>query len=112
MHMHVLNTCIYARMFVCMHACRHVHCMSTDASWVYSNKFQSLRILFWYTFNLTQVKNGVHCTDLPEDGVLECKFIFKHSFNPFQEAMEHTNHNLRWNSRVIEGSFFKETLDV
>lgn len=46
-------------------------------------------------FGINKVKNGVHCTDLPEDGVLECKFIFKHSFNPFQEAMEYNNNNLR-----------------
>ncbi|MCO5602224.1 hypothetical protein L7F22_056352 [Adiantum nelumboides] len=46
-------------------------------------------------FGINKVKNGVHCTDLPEDGIMECKFIFKHSFNPLQEAMEYSNHNLR-----------------
>ena len=29
------------------------------------------------TFGLDRVRNAVHCTDLPEDGVLECEFFFK-----------------------------------
>ena len=28
-------------------------------------------------FGLDRVRNSVHCTDLPEDGVLECEFFFK-----------------------------------
>lgn len=27
-------------------------------------------------FGSDRVKNGVHCTDLPEDGVLECEYFF------------------------------------
>mmetsp|Transcript_11075 Transcript_11075/g.18544 ORF Transcript_11075/g.18544 Transcript_11075/m.18544 type:complete len:150 (-) Transcript_11075:49-498(-) len=27
-------------------------------------------------FGLDKVKNAVHCTDLPEDGVLECEYFF------------------------------------
>ncbi len=28
-------------------------------------------------FGEDRVKNGVHCTDLPEDGVIECEYFFK-----------------------------------
>ena len=28
-------------------------------------------------FGLDRVQNAVHCTDLPEDGLLECEFFFK-----------------------------------
>ena len=28
-------------------------------------------------FGLDRVRNAVHCTDLPEDGALECEFFFK-----------------------------------
>lgn len=28
-------------------------------------------------FGLDKVKNVVHCTDLAEDGVLECEYFFK-----------------------------------
>jgi hypothetical protein len=27
-------------------------------------------------FGQDRVRNAVHCTDLPEDGVLECKYFF------------------------------------
>jgi nucleoside-diphosphate kinase len=27
-------------------------------------------------FGIDKVKNAVHCTDLPEDGVLECEYFF------------------------------------
>lgn len=27
-------------------------------------------------FGLDRVRNAVHCTDLPEDGVLECEYFF------------------------------------
>lgn len=27
-------------------------------------------------FGLDKVRNGVHCTDLPEDGILEVSFVF------------------------------------
>ncbi|CAM6086557.1 unnamed protein product [Calypogeia fissa] len=32
-------------------------------------------------FGVSKVKNAIHCTDLPDDGVLECKFIFGHQWN-------------------------------
>lgn len=28
-------------------------------------------------FGIDKVKNAVHCTDMPEDGVLECEYFFK-----------------------------------
>ena len=28
-------------------------------------------------FGVDRVKNAIHCTDLPEDGVLECEYFFK-----------------------------------
>jgi nucleoside-diphosphate kinase len=28
-------------------------------------------------YGLDRVRNGVHCTDLPEDGVLECEYFFR-----------------------------------
>lgn len=34
---------------------------------------KSLRAIFGESIS----KNGVHCTDLSEDGLMECKFIFE-----------------------------------
>ena len=34
---------------------------------------QTLRALF----GLDKVKNGIHCTDLPEDSVLEVEYFFR-----------------------------------
>ena len=28
-------------------------------------------------FGIDKVKNGIHCTDLPEDGVLEAEYFFR-----------------------------------
>jgi len=28
-------------------------------------------------FGLDRVRNAVHCTDLSEDGILECEYFFK-----------------------------------
>lgn len=36
---------------------------------------QSLRA----KYGIDKVKNVVHCTDLPEDGVLECEYFFNQS---------------------------------
>lgn len=35
-------------------------------------------ILKWYRakFGLDRVRNAVHCTDLQEDGVIECEYFF------------------------------------
>ncbi|KAL3700738.1 hypothetical protein R1sor_018760 [Riccia sorocarpa] len=34
-------------------------------------------------FGVNKVKNGIHCTDLPEDGELECKFMFNHQWTTY-----------------------------
>ncbi|KAJ7560338.1 hypothetical protein O6H91_04G125100 [Diphasiastrum complanatum] len=39
-------------------------------------------------FGTNKVKNAIHCTDLPEDGVLESQFIFKQRFKPAQEVIK------------------------
>ncbi|XP_024525284.1 nucleoside diphosphate kinase 7 isoform X2 [Selaginella moellendorffii] len=46
-------------------------------------------------YGINKVKNAIHCTDLPEDGVTECTYVFTHKFNPTQEATVYKNHNLR-----------------
>ncbi len=28
-------------------------------------------------FGVDRIKNAIHCTDLPEDGVIECEYFFK-----------------------------------
>jgi hypothetical protein len=36
-----------------------------------------LQLEFRAKFGLDRVRNAVHCTDLPEDGTLECEYFFK-----------------------------------
>ena len=35
--------------------------------------------IYW-TSSEFQVKNAVHCTDIPQDGVLEVQYMFKHEW--------------------------------
>jgi nucleoside-diphosphate kinase len=48
-------------------------CGPTDPEIAKHLKSESLRA----QFGLDKVKNAVHCTDMPEDGVIECEYFFK-----------------------------------
>ncbi|KAL2651018.1 hypothetical protein R1flu_019146 [Riccia fluitans] len=55
------------------------YCGPPDPAMARQLRPQSLRA----QFGINKVKNGIHCTDLPEDGELECKFMFTHQWTTY-----------------------------
>lgn len=51
-------------------------CGPTDPVFARQLRPESIRA----QFGVSKVKNAIHCTDLPDDGDLECQFIFGHKW--------------------------------